>query len=110
MNVYHCGQFIDAENYMYKMDEEYSLAEKLESTSLIMSNNVMKCSKKEARYLLVKNLCVASIYLKLNLNRPHTPSIYGITPVEELEDIRIWVDKVHVNTFILLCPKTWAAC
>ena len=88
---------------MYDMDEEYTFSEKLEGTSI--NDDVIKRSKKEARYLLVKNICVAS---KVKLEHaPETPCIYGISPVEELEDVRIWVDKARVNRFILMCPKTW---
>ena len=38
---------------------------------------------------------------------PETPCTYGISPVEELEDVKIWVDKAHVDIFMLICPKTW---
>ena len=68
---------------MYEVDEEYSFAETLEGEPL--SNDIFKRSKKEARYLLVKNFCVAS---KVKLEHaPETPCIYGISPVEELEDV-----------------------
>ena len=78
---------------MYKLDEEYLLAEKLEGISL--SNDVIKHSKKEARYLASK--------VKLE-HAPETSCISGISPVEELEDARIWVNNAHVNTFILIFP------
>ena len=96
----------DAENYIYEMGEEYSLVEKLEGTS--MSNDIFKRRKKEARYLLVKNFCVAS-KVKLEL-APEAPCIYGISAVEELEDVRIWVNKAHVDRFTLICPNHGTAC
>ena len=65
-----------------------------------MSDDVIKRSKKEARYHLVKNHFVAS---KVKLEHaPETPCIYGISPVEELEDVRTWVDKAYAHRFILL--------
>ena len=33
--------------------------------------------------------------------------IYSITPVEESEDVKTWVEKAHVDRFILTVPKTW---
>ena len=88
---------------LHVQNEEYSLAEKLEGISL--SDGVIKSKRKLDIYLLVKNFCVAS---KVKLEHaPQTPYIYGISPVEELEDVRIRVDKAHVDRFILICPKTW---
>ena len=89
----------NAENYMYDMDEEYSFSEKLEGTSM----SVIKCSKKEARYLLVKNFCVAS--KAKHEHASETPCTYGISTVEELEYVKNWDNKAHVDRFILILPE-----
>ena len=33
-------------------------------------------------------------------NAPERPSIHGISPVDESENVKIWVDKAHVDRFI----------
>ena len=55
--------------------------------------------------MLIRNFCVAS-----KVKQEHAPedsSIYVITPVEESEDAKTWVEKAHVDRFILIVPKTW---
>jgi hypothetical protein len=55
--------------------------------------------------MFMKNFCVAA---KVKQEyAPEAPSILGITQVEEYEDVETWFDKVHVNRFILIVPKTW---
>ena len=69
-----------------------------------MNVDVIKMGKKESRYILIRNFCVAS---KVTLEHaPENPSIYGITPGEESEDVKTWVDRAHLDRFILIVSKT----
>ena len=62
-------------------------------------------AKKGNQVYAGKNFLVTS-KVKLE-NAPEEPSIYGITSVEESEDVKKCVDRAYVNRFILIVPKTW---
>ena len=87
----------DAENHRYNMGNEHTLSKDFEGIS--MSINIIKCRKKEAR---IYPKCETRIY-------PNAPAIYGKRPMAESDELETWLDRAHVDRFILILPNTWDA-
>ena len=88
---------------MDNMDEHSSFSRDLEGIS--MMNNIIKCGKKEARLELMQNFLMAA-QVKQEFS-PDAPAINGLRPLVEFDDTEMWLDRAHVDTFILILPKTW---
>ena len=50
--------------------------------------------------MLIKNFCVAA---KVKQEyAPEAPSIYGTRPAEESDHVETWVDRAHVDVFVIV--------
>ena len=102
MDVYHCGQEMlktTCLNWIKSIPFE-----KILRVYPWMQTALNKIKKKGQ--IFVDQKLVRGSKIKLE-HTPDPPSIFGITPVEESEDVHIWTERAHKDRFILIVPKTW---